>query len=314
LPGILKDAERILLPLARDKGLQLSVRLASPIPSHILTDAVRLSQIVINLAGNAIKFTDDGAVNIIVGAQDEGTQLRIDIEDTGIGIDDALVDQLFTPFTQVDMSVTRRHGGTGLGLSISRKLAQLLGGDVTLLRSACGVGSTFRIIIPLRRCRATVDVKQMDERAVRLIADPSLHMLLHCRILLAEDSPENQRFLATVLRKAGANVTLASNGGEALELVAATEAAGAPYDMLITDVQMPILDGLTLAKELRQRGSTLPIIALTAHAMEDDRQRCFEAGCNDFASKPISRATLIDACSRWLPNAEQSSVEVLSGG
>ncbi len=314
LPAILTDVERIALPLARDKGVHFSIRLASPIPSRIWIDAVRLSQIAINLVANAIKFTDAGSVTVVVdAAQVEGTQLCIDIEDTGIGIDKAFVERLFVPFTQVDMSVTRRHGGTGLGFSISRTLAQLMGGDVTLLRSVCGVGSTFRVLLPLRRSKAAVGVNQIDGCVFKSTASPLLQTSLRCRIVLAEDSPENQRFLATVLRKAGADVTLASNGREALDLVTAAEATGSPYDLLITDVQMPILDGLTLAKELRRGGSTLPIIALTAHAMEVDRQRCFEAGCNDYASKPISRATLIDACSRWLPSVAPTSEAFAAG-
>lgn len=309
LPRILRDAERIALPLAREKGIEFAIRLAKPIPSHVRTDAVRLSQILINLVANAIKFTDEGSVTVVADCAGAGDRLIIDIEDTGVGIEPLQVQQLFTPFTQIDMSVTRRHGGTGLGLSISRKLAQLLGGDVRLLRSRPGDGSTFRIELPLRRAAQAVDISSLDESPPETDLSQNPQLMLRCNILLAEDSPENQRFLTTVLRKAGAQVTLAANGREALELIAAAESAETPFDLLITDIQMPILDGFNLARELRGRGMNLPIIALTAHAMEEDRQRCFEAGCNDYASKPISRATLLDTCIRWLPKPAPSATD-----
>lgn len=306
LPEILQGAARMLRTVAQEKSVPLTLHAATPIPERILTDPTRLSQIVINLLGNAVKFTDQGQVRLVAStvADEGGERLRIDVEDTGIGITDVQREQLFGAFTQVDMSVTRRHGGTGLGLSISRKLAQLLGGDVTLVRSEPNRGSTFRLEVPLRRGTDSRELSDLQDgpAAEQAAGAPALHRL-QCRILLAEDSPDNQRLLATILRKAGADVTVAENGQLALELVDAAEHEGQPYDLLITDIQMPELDGFALAKELRGRGKTFPIVALTAHAMEEDRRRCFEAGCNDFASKPITRATLIGACAKWLPQA-----------
>lgn len=306
LPSILKNAERMLRPIAQEQSINLTLELSTPIPDRILTDPMRLSQIVINLLGNAVKFTDHGRVRLLASTvtQENSERLRIEVEDTGIGITDGQREQLFNAFTQVDMSATRRHGGTGLGLSISRKLAQLFGGDVTLVRSELNRGSTFRLEIPLCRAADATDVSKLEDApAVERFAERAARARLQCRILLAEDSLDNQRLLSTILRKAGADVTVADNGLMALDLVGAAEREGRAYDLLITDIQMPELDGFALAKELRRRGKGFPIVALTAHAMDEDRRRCFEAGCNDYASKPINRTTLIDACAKWLPQA-----------
>lgn len=311
LRRILHDLERIAAPLAKAKGIGFSLRLATPLPDRIETDALRLSQILINLAGNAVKFTNDGSVEVVLGAhRAERDSLLVDIVDTGLGIEEGQKDRLFTPFTQLDMSLQRSHGGTGLGLSISRKLAQLLGGDIQLVRSELNHGSTFRLQLPLKRGASALEINCLDESPVTIEAAVASPSLLRRRILLAEDSPDSQRFFLTVLTKAGADVSVVSDGREALQQLMHAVSTAQPFDLLITDIQMPVVDGLMLAAEIRERGIEVPIIALTAHAMEDDRLRCFAAGCNDYASKPISRSTLISTCSRWLPDLSVTSPAV----
>jgi two-component system sensor histidine kinase/response regulator len=311
LRRLLHDLERIAAPLAKAKGIGFSIRLATPLPDRIQTDALRLSQILINLVGNAVKFTDAGCVEVVLSAlQAEDESLVVDIVDTGSGIEVGQADRLFTPFTQLDMSLQRSHGGTGLGLSISRKLARLLGGDIWLVRSEPDHGSTFRLQLPLKRAAAAQDINSTDDFPLTNEVAISTPSLMQSRILLAEDSPDSQRFFVTVLTKAGADVTVVSDGREALEQLLIAANSQHPFDLLITDIQMPVVDGLTLAAEIRDRGVGVPIIALTAHAMEDDRLRCFAAGCNDYASKPISRATLISTCSRWLPKLSVTSPAV----
>ena len=285
------------------KNVTLSVELATPIPEVVHTDPTRLRQIIMNLLGNACKFTASGGVSCVAGVVREGNRnlLRIDVRDTGPGIDDAGAARLFSPFTQADSSTTRRFGGTGLGLTICRRLAQLMGGDVTLAHSKLGEGSTFRLEVPLvpkpgAKMVSTVDLEKSQAQAGR---EPRT-IKLQGKILLAEDGPDNQRLIAFHLRKAGASVEIAENGQIALDLIRAASASGQPFDLLLSDMQMPVLDGYSLATQLRAQGNHIPIVAITAHAMAGDRKRCLEAGCDDYTSKPIHRQDLLEACERWI--------------
>jgi len=256
-----------------------------------------------NLVGNAIKFTEQGTVRITVGVEDQvqRSQMVIDIVDTGPGMTPEQVQGLFKPFGQADSSVTRKHGGTGLGLVICRRLANILGGDVTLVSSEIAKGSCFRIVLPFERVAGSNMINSLasttttDEPKSTAVA-----LKLSGRILLAEDGVDNQRLIAFVVRKAGATIETADNGRIALDMLDQAEAAGTPYDMLLTDMQMPEMDGYSLASILRGRGSKLPIVALTAHAMADDRKKCMDAGCDDYVSKPIDKATLIATCAAWM--------------
>lgn len=328
LPAMLLEVESLMRARAATKGLTLETRLSTEVPTRILVDPTRLRQILMNLTGNAVKFTDHGRVTIEAGVESSAGEnwFVVTIDDTGPGMSEEQATQLFHPFTQADGSVTRRHGGTGLGLTISRRLAALMGGDVRLIHTAPGRGSRFELRLPLlavpdtgrtadldsTRQLSTVDGRARDRkhdanRNVNRISAPALRG----RILLAEDGEDNQRLIALLLRMAGADVTVVPNGRQALEALDWAAAAGAPFDLLITDMQMPEMDGYTLAGTLRAQGADIPIIALTAHAMAEDRQRCLDAGCDDYASKPIDRQALIATCARWLRSHEEIFPTVL---
>lgn len=303
LPRILHEVNSLLRPRAISKGLQLEIKLQSAIPERILSDPTRLRQILMNLVGNAIKFTEMGSV--IVTARVEGpsrtSKLLIDVTDTGLGITPEVAANLFIPFSQADGTVTRKFGGTGLGLTICRRLAELMDGDVILLRSEPGRGSCFRVELPIVLLPGTSLVdslkivhlpesKQQSEAPVTLCG----------RILLAEDGVDNQRLIAFHLRKAGATVDIAENGRVALEMLDQANSANIQYQLLLTDMQMPEMDGYMLARTLRSRNDTIPIVAITAHAMSEDREKCFEAGCDDYACKPIDKTTLLNLCHQWM--------------
>jgi signal transduction histidine kinase/ActR/RegA family two-component response regulator len=287
---------------AEDKGLSLHLVCEGPIPETVLTDPTRLRQILINLVGNAVKFTETGEVRITVrGAESHGAKARLDFEiaDTGIGMDRAQVDRLFQPFTQADSSTTRRFGGTGLGLVICRRLAAMLGGDITVT-SRLGGGSKFCLTIVAGRIdrEPATDAAapaQLPAPQVATSARPPTGegTPLDCRILVAEDSPDSQRLLSVILTKAGAAVTNVDDGCQALQAAMDAENEGCPFDVILMDMQMPVMDGYQAAATLRQFGYRRPIIALTAHAMTDDRQKCLDAGCDEYAPKPIQREELL---------------------
>lgn len=303
LAAVFQAADSLLRPRASDKGIQLEFVFETPLPRRIVGDQTRLRQVILNLAGNAVKFTDVGHVRIIAGVVNEGenAMLRIDFEDTGPGLTDDEITRLFRPFSQADNSATRRHGGCGLGLVISRRLAGMLGGSVQVVRSEVGVGSLFRLVIRLKPIGKETFTNLVDAKS-SIIGSMS-KVTLQGRILLAEDGPDNQKLIALMLRRAGAEVDVADNGRIALKRIEASlsESSSIPrYDILLTDMQMPEMDGYTLSKTLRERGITIPIIALTAHAMAGDSQRCIDAGCDDYASKPIDRDKLLTVCAYWM--------------
>jgi signal transduction histidine kinase/ActR/RegA family two-component response regulator len=303
LIGVLHEVESMMRVRATAKGIALTTRLASPVPERIMSDPTRLRQILMNLVGNAVKFTETGGVTITANIADRGgdPRLIIDVEDTGPGMTKEQASRLFAAFSQADDSTTRKFGGTGLGLTICRRLAGLMGGETTLHRTEPGKGSCFRLELPLEAVPGSATVAQPDAVLAASAPAPAKPApTLRGRILLAEDGVDNQRLVAFHLRKAGAEVTIADNGRIALELLEQAEAAGTPFDLLLTDMQMPEMDGYTLAHTLRQRGSTMPIVALTAHAMTEDRVKCLDAGCDDFATKPIDRTALLAKCEAWM--------------
>jgi CheY-like chemotaxis protein len=289
---VVADAVALLRPRAIERALDLEFDAAPDLPPLIQSDPLRLRQIVINLVGNALKFTERGSVRVSAHllTRDAERRLVVRVADTGIGIAPEHLPRVFVPFMQADESMTRRYGGSGLGLPISRSLARLMGGDLTV-ESAPGRGSTFTLDLPA--LPAAPDAAQ-PAPAPPPAGATGPAPLAGVRVLLVEDGPDNQRLLALVLRRAGALVTLAADGRSAIDAVDA-----APFDVILMDMQMPVMDGYAAAGALRARGVTTPIIALTAHAMTGDRERCLAAGCDDYLTKPVDRATLVARCLRW---------------
>ena len=310
LVSILHEVESLMVPRARGKGIALSARLDTPLPNRIMSDPTRLRQILMNLTGNAVKFTELGSVTLAARSEsrDDHTRLIVDVIDTGPGLTPDQTSRLFSAFSQADTSVTRKHGGTGLGLTISRRLAELMGGAVTLAHTEVGKGACFRVDLPLVAAPQSRIVDSLDVVPVEQRSANSASVTLSGKILLAEDGPDNQRLIAFHRRRAGATVEVADNGAIALEKLTAAERDGQPFDLLLTDMQMPEMDGYTLARTLRDRRNRIPIVALTAHAMADDRQRCTDAGCDDYATKPIDRLTLLHTCADWIGKRSDASV------
>ena len=297
---------------ATEKKLELALRVDGLAPATITTDPMRLRQILTNLVGNAIKFTEQGRIEGVMRLIEENgkPQLQIDVRDTGIGISDDVRDKLFQPFTQADGSMSRRFGGTGLGLTISKRFAELLGGDLTILETS-PQGSTFRLTIdpgPLEG----VALRGEGQKPPASLANPRpladwKNALEGMKLLLVEDGVDNQRLISFLLKKSGGTVHLAENGQIGYDLAMAAAAEGMPFDVILMDMQMPIMDGYTATRTLRENGYEGPIVALTAHAMADDRRRCLDAGCTDFATKPIDRDKLIAQIARYAPTSVPAS-------
>ncbi len=311
-PGkILREVVAMMGLRSTEKQVSLSYGARGPIPETIVTDPTRLRQILLNLVANAIKFTERGGVHvharIVPPAEGENARMAFDVTDTGIGMRKDQMDHLFHPFSQADSSVTRRFGGSGLGLSISLRLAQLMGGSITV-QSREGSGSTFTLEVdagPLDGVRL-VDFEEIaDETADDGEAWSRSGPRLSGRILLAEDGRDNQRLITLYLSRAGATVEIAEDGSEAVAKATSALAAGDPHDLVLMDMQMPSMDGYTATGKLRQSGYAGPIVALTAHAMTGDRERCIQAGCDEYAIKPIDRLKLIAICARLMSPGER---------
>ncbi|RMH26212.1 MAG: response regulator [Planctomycetota bacterium] len=288
---IVRDALRTVGPAAEKKGVRLETRFEPSLPAVTGGDPVRLRQILVNLLSNAVKFTDQGSVSVFAATQGTDT-LTIEVTDTGIGMTEEQAGRVFEPFTQADASTTRRHGGTGLGLTLSRRLARALGGDLVIARTTPGGGTTMRLTVEMRDVPVTPTLQP---------STPHRNGVKGMRVLLVEDGPDNRRLLTYFLRQAGADVTEAVDGRDALSIVSTAEQA---FDVILMDMQMPELDGYQATRTLRASGLSTPIIALTAHASVQDRAKCLEAGCDDYATKPIGREALIDLCGRWGSRSE----------
>ncbi|MCH9655982.1 MAG: PAS domain S-box protein [Planctomycetes bacterium] len=314
--NVLDHTESLLRPRAIEKKVDLQTIIQTPIPDLINSDSTRLRQILMNLVGNAIKFTDQGSIKIIVqkhAPEDGGELLQIDIEDTGPGMSEQQANKTFHAFSQADTSVTRQHGGTGLGLVISRKLARLMGGEVSLAWTELGKGTCFRLVLPIHPLPQTrYQTTRLHDPLENIEKTPTAALAQlpsQTRILLAEDGPDNQRLISFLLTKMGAFVDLADNGAIAYQKIREATASEEPYDLLLTDMQMPEMDGYTLARTLREENATLPIIALTAHAMPEDRQKCIDAGCDDYLSKPVNSKILADTILDWIMRDAETKIE-----
>nr|WP_255429184.1 response regulator [Ramlibacter albus] len=298
LRAVLEDVGSVMSHRAREKGLELGVTIAPEVPPWVRGDALRVRQVLLNYVNNAIKFTERGRISVYVEnvvLEGEDVLLRFSVRDTGIGLTDEERERLFQDFQQADSSTTRKHGGTGLGLSISRSLARLMGGDAGVL-SEPRVGSTFWF---------TAWLRVLDE-APEAAAPPSVPpdaALAGVEVLLVEDNEINQQVAGEVLFAAGARVTVAGNGQEALDMAAAQQ-----FDVVLMDMHMPVMDGIEATQELRRRGVSTPIVAMTASAMAADRERCLAAGMNAFATKPIDPPQLVRAVQQVLPGGEVPAV------
>jgi signal transduction histidine kinase/CheY-like chemotaxis protein len=291
----------ILRVRAEERGLGLEYFWKGEAPQSICSDPDRLRQILMNLVGNAIKFTEVGSVQVAARWESrDASQLIIDVIDTGIGIDRERIESIFDPFVQADGSITRRFGGTGLGLSISRRLARLLGGNLRV-ESEPGRGSIFSLVLPT----GPVDgVPMLHLGASDIVANRSVvgqtpsPSLTGRRILIVDDGATNRKLIGLVLDRAGAKSRSAENGRTAVEIGLAE-----PFDLILMDMQMPVMDGYRAARELRRNGCQTPIIALTAHAMADDERKCREAGCSGYLTKPIEPHRLLTTIAAALESA-----------
>jgi len=298
LRAVVASAVKLFAPLARGRGIALEAEFDPALPLRVYGDAARIRQVLLNLIGNAVKFTEHGGVTVRARwAPEEGGDrprtVTIEVVDTGIGIPAQALDNLFAPFHQVDQSDQRRFGGSGLGLAISKKFAEAMGGDISV-ESQPGRGSTFRISLPLEAAPDPVEVERKT-RAADEAASP-----LSGKVLLVEDNPINRRIGHAMLRALGLDVVEAENGSEAIERLAKE-----PIDLILMDCQMPVMDGFAATRDIRDRErATLarrtPIVAVTAHALSGDENRCLEAGMDGYVAKPYTRDQLRDALAPWL--------------
>lgn len=321
LSELLTDIGALMEVRCREKNVAFGIAYATPVPQTIETDPLRLRQILFNLLGNAVKFTDRGEVRVVVRyparpEQDPSRvcpqQIAFEVSDTGIGMTAEQVERLFQPFSQADRSTSRKFGGTGLGLAISRRLARMLGGDITV-RSAPGQGSSFCVTVATGDLEGVPLTGGPGPLALVPNAAPArpeaARALAGRRILLAEDGPDNQRLIALLLGKAGAEVLVVDDGRKAFDAALQAWREGRPFDVVLMDMQMPMMDGYEASRLLRAEGYPHPIIALTAHAMAGDRQKCLDAGCDDYVAKPIDKGQLIGVIARRCPPPTADAAE-----
>ncbi len=308
VPKLVTDVIDLLGVRADEKGLELRSEVEGLIPDQIESDPIRLKQILINLVGNAIKFTDAGSVRIVgrcLAMDSRCPLLALDVIDTGIGISADATSHIFKSFHQADNSTTRKYGGTGLGLTISKRLALMLGGDLHVT-SQLGQGSTFRLTTPTGPIDRTnhVDSLVAPTEQSGVMQRPTLGTLAGMRILLVDDAPDNQIIISKFLEKHDAAVVQAENGRVAIEKIRHSERTeNWPFDVVLMDLQMPVLGGLEATQRLRSAGYRRPIIALTANAMQGNEEECIQAGFNEVATKPIDRQDLLVRLQKFGPNS-----------
>jgi signal transduction histidine kinase len=295
----LKFAEEINVIIgsqALDKGLTFNIEHQFPLPETIQTDPTRLKQILINLCGNAIKFTHEGNVTVSLKYNPDDNQLIIIVSDTGIGLTDDEQEKLFKPFSQADESTTRIYGGTGLGLCIAKQLSQKLGGDISVI-SEKGKGSQFTVRIDVGIEPSQLNMITATQDNDHNIEETPSHNTINLsgHVLLVEDNIDNQALITKYIKKLGLTVDTANNGQEAIDKI-----SGQSYDLILMDIQMPVMDGLEAIRRLRVAGNKTPIISLTANAMQEDRKKCFDAGADDYLSKPINFTRFHAVLSQYL--------------
>jgi CheY-like chemotaxis protein/anti-sigma regulatory factor (Ser/Thr protein kinase) len=287
---VLADVRSLLAPRAREKGVVFTARRGPGVPERVVSDPLRLRQVLINVVGNAVKFTDSGSVSVTLECVEREGQpwLSFRVSDTGPGIAEDQLERVFEPLYQIDGSPTRRHPGVGLGLAIAKRLCRGLGGTIEVA-SRPGAGSTFWILIPATRPSGAVSAAEASEETE---AEGSVPWLGGLRLLVAEDASDTRVLLEDLLRRRGALVEAAKNGEQAVRLAMDALDKGCPFDAILMDVQMPVLDGYAATRVLRALGCKVPILAVTAYAMAEDRERCMAAGFDDYVAKPIDGAAL----------------------
>ena len=297
LRAIVGDVVEMFSVIADQQGLALTHEIAPAVPDGVRGDPQRIKQILINLIGNALKFTEDGGVRLTLAldaAAPDDICLLFEVSDSGIGIEEAAIPELFQSFTQADSSTTRRYGGTGLGLAICRNLVGMMGGQIGV-RSRPGAGSTFwfTLHLGLAKCAA---IAATDDGPSEIDATP----FARARVLVVEDNLINQRIMRELLNETGLDVTIAGDGLEALEVIRRQA-----FDLVLMDLQMPRMDGYQTTAEIREHHDrlSLPIVAMTAHGRDEDREKCLAAGMNDHLSKPVDPARLVQALRQWLGDA-----------
>ncbi len=298
LSGVLDEICMMMELYATEKGLCFDLRLAPALPKKILTDPLRVKQILLNVIGNAIKFTTQGSVTIevnLIKGSDDSARLQIEVADTGEGIHPETSDKIFEAFTQADSSMTRKHGGTGLGLTLARQLAASLGGNVVLKKTALGVGSVFAIDLSVSVLPDDCEIPQPKGAAPPLLERSTSQLLMGRHVLVVDDSKDNQALVSLFLKTVGATVDFADNGALGVE-----KALAGQYDAILMDIQMPVKDGYEALADLQKVHYHKPVIALTAFAMTQDRENLLSRGFNEYLSKPIDRAGLIKTIARVL--------------
>ncbi|OSM01821.1 putative multi-sensor hybrid histidine kinase [Magnetofaba australis IT-1] len=295
---LLEETCEVMAVAAQRKGLAFALSCDPHAPGWVLGDGGRLRQVLVNLIGNAIKFTERGRIDVRLGCVDGVGQptLRVSVTDTGIGIEQHQYDSIFETFTQADSSITRQFGGSGLGLSISRQLVELMGGRLTV-QSQVGQGSEFAFTLPVQVSENPVEPEEIERPPTQLSCDDEIQQGL--RILLAEDSPENRMLVQAYLKQTPHSLSLAENGAETVAQVKSVE-----FDLVLMDLQMPVMDGYTATRAIREweqacGRARMPIIVLSAHAMESDRQRSLAMGCDGHLTKPLKKNTLLEAIAQW---------------
>lgn len=290
----------LVTPRVGEKPIEIFCRAADDLPGNVKGDATRFRQVLVNLMGNAVKFTQRGEIELATHVEEEDNhrvKLHTTVRDTGIGIPEDKQDLIFEAFQQVDVSETREYGGTGLGLSISKQIARLMGGDIRV-ESEPGKGSTFHFTSWMEKIKKVEDKGESEpdsaQQPVREKTQPSV------RILMAEDNPLNRKLVRFMLNKEGYRLDIVTTGKEAVEKFFSDPGG---YDLVLMDIQMPEMDGKEAARLIREKGFTqVPIIALTAASMKGDREKCMEAGMNDYISKPIKKEILFEVIKKWLPH------------
>lgn len=295
LPELLDEIRAFFAPRAREKGLDFNILCEFPLPEHIQTDPTRLRQVIINLCGNALKFTEKGSISLSIRCDREPQMLVARVVDTGIGMKPEQIDRLFDPFAQGSAAISRQYGGTGLGLSISRRLAEMLGGSIRV-SSTYGEGSEFELSIrtgDIEKVHFLRDASELSQRrrTMPMVVAPRLSG----RILCAEDNDVNRRLVSLLVDRTGAELVHVGNGAEALEL-----AIKEPFDLVLMDIQMPVMNGRDATAALREAGVNTPVIALTANVMSEDIADYRLAGCNEHLAKPIDKQRFYEVLARYL--------------